>query len=52
MPAKTTKKTLPQPKKGGTPKRITTPNPPGGPRTPGAGKSGIHNKAKRPAVSD
>jgi hypothetical protein len=27
---------LPKPKKGRKPKRITTKNPPGGPRTPGA----------------
>ena len=27
---------LPEPEKGGTPKRITTKNPPGGDQTPGA----------------
>ncbi len=29
---------MPKPKKGRTPKRITTKNPPGGPYTPGAKK--------------
>ena len=32
------KKKLPAPKKGGKPKRITTKNKPGGPKTPGAKK--------------
>lgn len=27
---------MPKPKSGGKPKRITTKNPPGGPKTPGA----------------
>ena len=31
-------KQMPKPKKGRKPKRITTKNPPGGPKTPGAKK--------------
>lgn len=32
-------KNMPMPKKGGKPKKITTKNPPGGPKTPGAKKA-------------
>ena len=39
MTVKPPRKPLPLPKKGGKPERITTKNPPGGPKTPGAKKA-------------
>lgn len=38
---------LPKPKTGGTPKRITTVNPPGGPFTPGAKEATRPDRTKQ-----